>query len=125
VLGWIFWAWKTEHDVATWSYRRGIAQEYIVADVRNSSLFVYPVLDSGCVDASYNYTAPATVSTYVPPDYTNSAAGANSSGSEGGSSNSKGGASGTKGGAPSVRRLGEMSWALISVAWAVAWWVWL
>jgi glucan 1,3-beta-glucosidase len=111
MLGWIFWAWKTEHDVATWSYRRGIAQKFIPADARNASLLVYPVLENGCVDTSYNYTAPAYVPDYVPPTYSNSATGAS--------------ASGSKSGAPSVRRLGGVSWALISAAWAIAWWVWL
>lgn len=118
ILGWIFWAWKTEHDVDTWSYRRGIAQGYIPADAGNASLLVYPVLENGCVDSSYNYTAPSYVPSYVPPDYANPTTGANSSGSEGTASH-------TKSGAPSVGRLGEVSWALISAAWAMAWWVWL
>lgn len=56
--GWIFWAWKTQYDIDTWSYRRGVAQEYIPSDVSNSSTLVFPLLGNGCVDAGYNYTAP-------------------------------------------------------------------
>lgn len=60
-LGWIFWAWKTEYDIDTWSYRNGIAEEYIPADISNASQLVFPLLENGCVDASFNYTAPRNV----------------------------------------------------------------
>lgn len=50
--------WKTEYDIATWSYRRGLQDGYIPADVSNASTFVYPIRENGCVDAGYNYTAP-------------------------------------------------------------------
>ena len=113
-LGWIFWAWKTEHDINTWSYRRGIAQGYIPADAGNASQLVYPLLANGCVDSSYTYTAPATVSTYVPPNY---AAAATATGA--------GSTSTAKSSATSVRRLGGMSWGLIAAIWAVAWCVYL
>lgn len=49
---------KTEYDIDTWSYRFGLSEGYIPSDVSNSSTLVYPVLDNGCVDASFNYTAP-------------------------------------------------------------------
>jgi len=57
-LGWYFWTWKTEYDIDTWSYRQGIYQGYIPPDVSNASNLVYPILDNGCVDAGFNYTAP-------------------------------------------------------------------
>nr|POE90033.1 putative glucan 1,3-beta-glucosidase a [Quercus suber] len=57
-LGWIFWAWKTEYDIDTWSYRNGLAEGYIPGDVGNASQLAFPVLGNGCVDASFNYTAP-------------------------------------------------------------------
>ncbi|WVF70014.1 hypothetical protein IAT40_004800 [Kwoniella sp. CBS 6097] len=56
--GWYYWTWKTDYDIDTWSYRRGVRQGYIPSDVSNSSTYVFPVLDDGCVDSSYNYTAP-------------------------------------------------------------------
>jgi len=57
-IGWYYWAWKTEYDIDTWSYREGMSQGYIPSDVSNASTLVFPVLQNGCVDASYNYTAP-------------------------------------------------------------------
>ncbi|KAK5120193.1 hypothetical protein LTR85_006399 [Meristemomyces frigidus] len=63
-IGWFFWTWKTEYDIDTWSYRRGVAHQYIPSDVSNASSFVYTVLDNGCIDMSTghdNYTAPAHV----------------------------------------------------------------
>jgi glucan 1,3-beta-glucosidase len=110
-LGWIFWSWKTEHDVNTWSYRRGIAQGYIPADSRNESLLVYPLLGSGCVDSTYNYTAPASVPSYVAPNYASSTTAGTSASSS------------AKSGGPSVGRLREVQWALISSALVVTWWV--
>ncbi|WWD07884.1 hypothetical protein V865_005991 [Kwoniella europaea PYCC6329] len=56
--GWYYWTWKTDYDIDTWSYRRGVAQGYIPKDVSNSSTLVFPILDNGCVDSSFNYTAP-------------------------------------------------------------------
>nr|POE56713.1 putative glucan 1,3-beta-glucosidase a [Quercus suber] len=61
--GWIFWAWKTEGDIATWSYRRGITSKWIPADVSDPNQLAYPILASGCVDSNHSYSAPA----YVPP----------------------------------------------------------
>ena len=52
-------AGKTEDDIDTWSYRHGIALGYIPSDVSNSSQLVFPILASGCVDSSFNYTAPS------------------------------------------------------------------
>ena len=51
-------AGKTDYDIDTWSYRRGVAQGYIPSDVSNTSLRVFPILENGCVDAGFNYTAP-------------------------------------------------------------------
>ncbi|KAK4684779.1 glucan 1,3-beta-glucosidase, partial [Tremellales sp. Uapishka_1] len=59
-IGWYYWNWKTEYDIDTWSYRLGVAEGYIPSDVSNSSTLVFPKLSNGCVDASYNYTAPET-----------------------------------------------------------------
>jgi glucan 1,3-beta-glucosidase len=95
LTGWIFWSWKTEDDINTWSYRRGIAQGYIVADATNSSQYVYPLLENGCVDSTYNYTAPATVPNYNAPDNTK------------------------KSSATSLERLS--SWSLIPAALALVW----
>ncbi|WVQ97868.1 hypothetical protein IAU59_004984 [Kwoniella sp. CBS 9459] len=57
-IGWYYWTWKTDYDIDTWSYRRGVRQGYIPSDVGNSSTLAFPILDDGCVDSSYNYTAP-------------------------------------------------------------------
>jgi len=57
-IGWTYWTWKTEWDIDTWSYRGGVSQGYIPSDVSNASTYAFPVLDNGCVDATYNYTAP-------------------------------------------------------------------
>ncbi|WWC59257.1 uncharacterized protein I303_101807 [Kwoniella dejecticola CBS 10117] len=57
-IGWYYWTWKTDYDIDTWSYRRGLAQGYIPSDVSNSSTLVFPILDNGCVDSTFNYTAP-------------------------------------------------------------------
>lgn len=64
-IGWTYWTWKTEWDIDTWSYRRGVAQGYIPSDVSNSSTYAFPVLDNGCVDATYNYTAPLHASAAI------------------------------------------------------------
>lgn len=48
----------TEWEIDTWSYRRGVRDGYIPTDVSNASTFAFPRLADGCVDASYNYTAP-------------------------------------------------------------------
>ncbi|WWC87111.1 uncharacterized protein L201_001997 [Kwoniella dendrophila CBS 6074] len=56
--GWYYWTWKTDYDIDTWSYRRGVQQGYIPKDVSNSSTYVFPILDNGCVDSTFNYTAP-------------------------------------------------------------------
>ncbi|KAK5707246.1 hypothetical protein LTR17_020879 [Elasticomyces elasticus] len=57
-VGWYFWAWKTEYDIDTWSYRRGLSDGWIPSDASNTSTYAFPVLENGCVDTSYNYTAP-------------------------------------------------------------------
>ncbi|EMC93316.1 glycoside hydrolase family 5 protein [Baudoinia panamericana UAMH 10762] len=60
-IGWIFWAWKTEYDIDTWSYRRGVADGWIPSIASNYSTYAFPVLANGCVDTTYNYTAPRKV----------------------------------------------------------------
>jgi len=60
-IGWMYWAWKTEYDIDTWSYRRGVEEGYIPKDVGNGSMLVFPVGEDGCVDASHQYTAPKHV----------------------------------------------------------------
>ncbi|KAI6815896.1 P-loop containing nucleoside triphosphate hydrolase protein [Hortaea werneckii] len=57
-IGWIYWTWKTEYDIDTWSYRRGLQDGYIPADVSNASALAYPLRENGCVDAGFDYTAP-------------------------------------------------------------------
>ncbi|KAJ9107163.1 hypothetical protein QFC19_002823 [Naganishia cerealis] len=77
-FGWYFWTWKTEckspgraelrgiaqryaflvDDINTWSYRRGIEDGWIPPDISNSSQLVFPILSDGCIDATYNYSAP-------------------------------------------------------------------
>jgi glucan 1,3-beta-glucosidase len=57
-LGWYYWTWKTEWDIDTWSYRKGVADGYIPKDVSNSSTYAFPVKDNGCIDAGFEYTAP-------------------------------------------------------------------
>ncbi|KAI7230758.1 hypothetical protein KC330_g6764 [Hortaea werneckii] len=57
-IGWMYWTWKTEYDIDTWSYRRGLQDGYIPADVSNASSLAYPLRDNGCVDAGFDYTAP-------------------------------------------------------------------
>ncbi|KAK4888461.1 hypothetical protein LTR27_012626 [Elasticomyces elasticus] len=57
-VGWYFWAWKTEYDIDTWSYRRGLSDGWIPSDASNTSTYAFPVLENGCVDTTYNYTAP-------------------------------------------------------------------
>jgi hypothetical protein len=49
---------KTEWEIDTWSYRRGVRDGYIPSDVSNASTLAYPILGNGCVDSSFNYTAP-------------------------------------------------------------------
>jgi len=61
-IGWYFWAWKTQYDIDAWSYRKGVAEQYIPSNISDPSTLVFPILDDGCIDTSFNYTAPATVS---------------------------------------------------------------
>jgi glucan 1,3-beta-glucosidase len=56
--GWYFWSWKQEYPIDTWSYLFGVQEGWIPSDVGNLSQRVFPVLDIGCVDAGFNYTAP-------------------------------------------------------------------
>ncbi|KAJ9119310.1 hypothetical protein QFC24_005781 [Naganishia onofrii] len=57
-FGWYFWTWKTEYDINTWSYRRGIEDGWIPPNISNSSQLIFPILSNGCIDISYNYSAP-------------------------------------------------------------------
>lgn len=56
--GWYFWTWTTEYDIDTWSYRRGIEDGWIPSDISNTSTYVYPLGEDGCVDAGFDYVAP-------------------------------------------------------------------
>ncbi|KAF2858660.1 glycoside hydrolase family 5 protein, partial [Piedraia hortae CBS 480.64] len=67
-IGWYYWAWKTEYDIDAWSYRRGIAEEYIPSDVSDSSKFVFPIKPNGCIDETFHYSAPKSVPTYTASD---------------------------------------------------------
>lgn len=77
--GWYFWTWKTEckstqiacdgqkldqiaiaDDINTWSYRRGIQDGWIPPDIANTSQLVFPLLANGCVNSSFEYTAPSS-----------------------------------------------------------------
>lgn len=49
---------KTEYDIDTWSYRRGVSDGWIPSNASNTSTYAIPVLENGCVDTTYNYTAP-------------------------------------------------------------------
>jgi hypothetical protein len=51
---------KTQYAIDTWSYQYGLQIGFIPSDVSNASTFVYPLLDNGCVDSGYNYTAPSS-----------------------------------------------------------------
>lgn len=61
--GWYFWTWKTEFAIDSWDLRNGIRNGYVPSDLSNSSLLVFPIFtegdNAGCIDAGYNYTAPA------------------------------------------------------------------
>jgi glucan 1,3-beta-glucosidase len=65
--GWYFWTWKTEHEIDTWSYRRGWMDGWIPADVGDRGTFVFPLLsegegeEDGCVDVGFEWEAPAEV----------------------------------------------------------------
>ncbi|KYG42120.1 glycoside hydrolase family 5 protein [Acidomyces richmondensis BFW] len=63
-IGWYFWAWKTEYDIDAWSYRKGVAEEYIPSNVSDKSTYIFPVQEDGCIDVSFDYTAPASVTNY-------------------------------------------------------------
>ncbi|GHJ89429.1 hypothetical protein NliqN6_5831 [Naganishia liquefaciens] len=58
--GWYFWTWKTEYDINTWSYRRGIQDGWIPPDVANTSQLVFPLLANGCINTTFEYTAPSS-----------------------------------------------------------------
>lgn len=63
-IGWYFWAWKTEYDIDAWSYRKGVAEEYIPSNVSDKSTYIFPVQENGCIDVSFDYTAPSSVTNY-------------------------------------------------------------
>ncbi|KAK1078923.1 hypothetical protein LTR33_006829 [Friedmanniomyces endolithicus] len=75
-IGWYFWSWQTEYDIDAWSYRRGLADGYIPSNISDPSTYAFPVLDNGCIDDTFAYTAAASVSGLGP----------SSTGSSGGSS---------------------------------------
>ena len=47
-------------DINTWSYRRGIQDGWIPPDIANTSQLVFPLLANGCVNSSFEYTAPSS-----------------------------------------------------------------
>lgn len=49
---------KTQWEIDTWSYRRGVEDGYIPSDVSNISTRAFPILPNGCVDSSFDYEAP-------------------------------------------------------------------
>lgn len=56
-IGWIFWTWTTENDAEMWSYRRGLAEGYIPANVSDSSQLQFKVDKHGCVKGLASQTA--------------------------------------------------------------------
>lgn len=61
-IGWYYWAWQTEYDIDAWSFRKGIAQGYIPSNVSDQSTYHFPILENGCINASFPYEAAASVS---------------------------------------------------------------
>jgi glucan 1,3-beta-glucosidase len=63
--GWYFWTWKTEHEIDTWSYRRGWRDGWIPADVGDRGSFVFPLIsegeEAGCVNVVFEWEAPVQV----------------------------------------------------------------
>lgn len=56
-IGWIFWSWRTENDAEMWSYRRGLAEGYIPANISDTSQLKYKVDKHGCVKGLAGRTA--------------------------------------------------------------------
>lgn len=56
--GFYYWSWKTEYEIDTWSYRRGLLDGFIPLDVSNASTFAFPLRQDGCIDDQYDYQAP-------------------------------------------------------------------
>jgi hypothetical protein len=48
---------KTEYEIDTWSYRRGLLDGFIPSDVSNASTFAFPLRQDGCIDDQYDYQA--------------------------------------------------------------------
>nr|XP_023914747.1 probable glucan 1,3-beta-glucosidase A [Quercus suber] len=129
--GWIFWAWKTEGDISTWSYRRGITSKWIPADVSDPSQLVYPILENGCVDSNFSYSAPA----YVPPfnadvwSHASTNSGSHTSGSTTGANNPKksegNSSAGTQGAASAIAGPMSMSQLCLSAICIVLGIMWL
>lgn len=67
-IGWYFWAWKTEYNIDAWSYQKGVADGYIPSNISDPSTYAFPLLGTdaganvGCIDPTFDWTAPATVS---------------------------------------------------------------
>jgi glucan 1,3-beta-glucosidase len=45
----------------TWSYKTGLSLGTIPQDVSNASQLVFPRLDNGCIDSSFDWQAPERV----------------------------------------------------------------
>ncbi|KAK3066152.1 hypothetical protein LTR53_017621 [Teratosphaeriaceae sp. CCFEE 6253] len=62
-IGWYFWSWQTEYNIDAWSYKRGLQDGYIPSNISDPSTYAFPVLDTGCIDDTFAYTADAIVAT--------------------------------------------------------------
>jgi hypothetical protein len=45
----------------TWSYQTGLSLGTIPRDVSNASQLVFPILDNGCIDSTYDWQAPKDI----------------------------------------------------------------
>jgi len=105
-IGWYFWSWKTEYDIDAWSYRKGVQQGYIPANISDPSTYAFPIGEDGCIDASHKYTAPATVTTSTQGGSSPTSSGGSSSGgssSSGDSQSTESASPSKKSDAPAVR----------------------
>lgn len=74
---WFYWSWQTQYDIDAWSYRKGLDLGYIPKNVSDPSTYVFPIGSDGCIDRTFNYTAPPLSSSTSSPTstHTNTATG--------------------------------------------------